>query len=81
MCGRLRKQKEDKNAGTHISLNVNTGGMWVCRKLNKKGEMVKTKIVIRENGKTTYKEVADNDFLALQKEIEKNIRFHHFNKV
>ena len=43
-------------------------------------KMVKTKIAIRENGKTTYKEVADSDLLALQKEIEKNIRFHHFNK-
>lgn len=44
-------------------------------------KMEKTKIVIRKNGKTTYKKVADCDLLALQKEIEKNIRFHHFKVV
>lgn len=43
--------------------------------------MEKTKIVIREHGKTAYKEVTDSDLLTLKKEIEKNIKFHHFKVV
>lgn len=43
--------------------------------------MAENKIIIKENGILTCKEVTDSDLIALQKEIEKNIRFHHFKVV
>lgn len=43
--------------------------------------MVVNEIAIKENGMLMYKEVTDSDLIVLQKEIEKNIRFHHFKVV
>lgn len=39
------------------------------------------KIVIKENGALTYKEVTEEDLLSLQREIEEVIKSYRFSKV